>query len=154
MSSPLGSKCYTDDAFAGPPLNVEWDLLPTTTARSPFQAYLEFSLPSERHVAPRSLEDKKASKQRDRNRAVEADVAESLARAEQTLLLGLDELPEASRELRYHFEFDVGSDTPELVKMLWVAKDKDNNTITKAVTDNHSCWVAAAQAVGLAQSPK
>ena len=32
-------------------------------------------------------------------------------------------------EGHYRYEFDLGSGPPELVKMLWVYKDKDNNVV-------------------------
>jgi hypothetical protein len=52
------------------------------------------------------------------------------------------------RDEQYRYEYDVGSDAPELVKMLWVAKDRKENTVTRAVNrSEHECWVKAAQSV-------
>jgi hypothetical protein len=56
------------------------------------------------------------------------------------------ELPQ-SRMWHYRFEFDVGSDNPELVRMLWT----DQSGKAQPVTDNNSCWAKAAQSVGTAK---
>jgi hypothetical protein len=52
------------------------------------------------------------------------------------------------REGHYRYEFDLGTDAPELVKMSWVVKDRRNNWVTSATTGSeHECWVKAAQSV-------
>jgi len=38
--------CQVSTYFIGPPANVDWDVLPSKTVRSPFQGILEFTLPS------------------------------------------------------------------------------------------------------------
>ena len=72
-----------------------------------------------------------------------------------------EELAEKGPEWRnghYRYEFDVGSDAPELVKMLWVATDRKNNVVTSpandcmgctdpAQNDERECWVKAARAI-------
>jgi hypothetical protein len=62
--------------------------------------------------------------------------------------VGDDVDPPRSKIWHCRFEFDVGSDNPELVKMLWT----DQSGRAQPVTDNNSCWAKAAQSVGIARA--
>src|SRR5690242_7778631 len=107
--------CQVATYFIGPPANVEWDVLPSKTVRSPFQGILEFTLPSYATYVDRTDLSGK-----DHQKCV--DKASRMAR------LGLQSLPEktATHEGHRRYEFDLGSGAPELVKMLEISKDKDN----------------------------
>ena len=120
-------------SYAGPPTNVEWDVIPSKTVRSPFQGVIEFTLPS-RWAPPLWCSTP--------SNPLEEQACQD-AIAEQA-----KEGPEW-REEHYRYEFDVGSDAPELVKMLWVAKDRKNNTVTQEATPTaiDECWVAAAKSL-------
>jgi hypothetical protein len=49
----------------------------------------------------------------------------------------------------YRCEFDLGSGAPELVKMLWVAKDENDKTITSPAPDNpDECWISTVKTMG------
>jgi len=146
--------CKVHIYYLGPPTNVEWDVVPSKTVRSPFQGILEFTLPSgstDINHANLSKKDQQKCANKD---AFEAQIAAP----------ALDAAMKAEpkgHEGHYRYEFDLGSGTPELIKMLWVVKDKDNNTITSAMTDNlDACWVKAAKAGGsdknenISSSPK
>jgi hypothetical protein len=52
------------------------------------------------------------------------------------------------RDGHYRFEFDLGSSKPELVKMLWIAKDRNNNVITSPANEGTACWIAKAKSGG------
>ena len=119
-------------SYAGPPTNVEWDVIPSTTVRSPFQGVIEFTLPS-RWAPPLCS--------RPSNPLEEQACQDAIAETAK-------EGPEW-RDEHYRYEFDVGSDAPELVKMLWVAKDRKNNALTQEATPPaiHECWVEAAKSV-------
>jgi hypothetical protein len=53
------------------------------------------------------------------------------------------------RDERFRYEFDVGSDAPELVKRLWVRKDRNSNIVTSPANDSgRECWVTAAKSIG------
>lgn len=136
-------ECQVHYFHVGPPTNVEWDVLPSKTVRSPFQGIIEFSLPSR-------SEDQEiaAANQSKRVHQQCVERAARMAAAAQVLAETMKQGPKW-REGHYRYEFDVGSDTPELVKLLWVVKDQANNTVTSAVeSTGHECWVVAANSVG------
>jgi hypothetical protein len=128
--------CQVSTYYIGPPTNVEWDVLPSKTVRSPFQGILEFALPIHSTYIDRT--DLSA---KDHQKCV--DKAARLAK------MGLEPLPEKTPmgEKRRRYEFDLGPGAPELIKMLEVSKDKDNNTVTSVAPDAaNACWVTAAKA--------
>jgi hypothetical protein len=145
---------YQDDcqlyySYLGPPTNVEWDVLPSKTVRSPLQGFVEFELPSrsqEQDVDPAN-QSKKAHQECVNRKAVMAAMAAPA-------LAELAKEGPAWREVHYRYEFDVGSDAPELVKMLRVARGRDNNVVTSAAESGkpHECWVAAAKSIGSART--
>jgi len=51
----------------------------------------------------------------------------------------------------YRFEFDVGLSKPELVKMLWVARDRNDKVLTSPANDGAACWIAGAKSGGDAE---
>jgi hypothetical protein len=124
-------ECKIHVYYLGPPTNVEWDVVQSKTVRSPFQGTLEFTLPSgSNDINQANLSKKDQQKCADRD----AFVAQI-------------EVPASKwHDGHYRYEFDLGSGSPELIKMLWVVKDKDDKTLTSAVTDNlDACWVTAAK---------
>lgn len=128
--------CQVSTYYIGPPTNVEWDVLPSKTVRSPFQGILEFALPIYSTYIDRT--DLSA---KDHQKCV--DKAARLAK------MGLQPLPEKTPmgERWRRYEFDLGPGAPELIKMLEVSKDKDNNTVTSVAPDDANvCWVTAAKA--------
>jgi hypothetical protein len=139
-------ECKTHNSHVGPPANVEWDVVPSKTVRSPFQGFIEFTLPS-RSEGIDQPNLSKAARQKcvDRETLMTQAEASSLA----------DEVKNGPkwRDGHYRYEFDLGAAAPELIKMLWVVKDRNNNIITSAVTnDTNSCWVTAAKTGGIAKT--
>jgi hypothetical protein len=129
-------ECQVYHYFLGPPTNVEWNVLPSKTVRSPFQGVIEFSLPSRGEFLDKTDLPKKI-----RQKCINRQALTASATAE-----AIKDGPKWN-EGHYRYEFDLGSGIPELIKMLWIVKDKDNNTITSAATsDPHACWVTAAKA--------
>jgi hypothetical protein len=120
--------------YIGPPSNVEWDVVPSKTVRSPFQGVLEFTLPMR-------SQDVDSAKQSKRVHQKCLDMASAAASA---LTEEMREGPKW-REGHYRYEFDLGADGPELVKMLWIAKDRNGNIVTSAANDEHYCWIKAIQ---------
>jgi len=55
------------------------------------------------------------------------------------------------RDRQYGFEFDVGLSKPELVKMLWVARDRNDKVLTSPANDWAACWIAGAKSGGNAE---
>jgi hypothetical protein len=143
--SSYQDECKVHYSYAGPPGNVEWDVLPSKTVRSLFQGIIEFTLPLRSQDIDRANQSKKVhQKCADR----ETTMAAMAALAAPALAEAAKEGPKW-REGHYRYEFDVGPDAPELIKMLWVVKDKDNNTVTSAAnTVEHECWVKAAKSAG------
>jgi hypothetical protein len=78
--------------FWGPPTNVVWDVTPSNSLRSPYVAYIEFTIPSEYAVPPETY---------DRTMAVYG-------------LIVAKGIP--NRKVRY--EFDLGPEGLQLMKML------------------------------------
>jgi hypothetical protein len=142
QKSSYQDNCKVHNSYLGPPTNVEWDVVPSKTVRSPFQGILEFTLPARsENIDQANLSAKAHQKCIDREMNMAILAAPALAEAAK----------EGSkwREGHYRYEFDLGSGPPELIKMLWVVKDRDNNTVTSAATsDAHACWVTAAKAGG------
>ncbi len=137
--------------YAGPPTNLEWDVVPSKTVRSPFQGIVEFTLPSRGEWIDPPNQSKKA---------IQDCWAATNYQGDTAVLLEKDkELAEKGPEWReghYRYEFDVGADAPELVKMLWVAKDRKNNVAELPATggypvpwptDENECWVRAARSI-------
>jgi len=123
--------------YIGPPTNIEWDVVPSKTVRSPFQGILEFTVPTRSQDVDPSKQSKRVHQ-----KCLDMAMAAAAVLAEE-----MKEGPKW-REGHYRYEFDLsGPDGPELVKMLWIAKDRNGNTITSAASDEHYCWVKAAQSV-------
>jgi hypothetical protein len=128
--------CQVASSNIGPPMNVEWDVLPSKTVRSPFEGILEFTLP-----VYSTFIDRDDLSAKDHQKCV--DKAARLAK------MGLQPLPEKTVpvELLRRYEFDLGPGAPELVKMLEVSKG--SKTVTwVALDDANACWVKAAKAGG------
>jgi hypothetical protein len=145
---PSNNQCFSSEAATGPPVNAIWDAHESRTARAPFEGWVEFDLPgswSDHQLHPA---DRKVAKVCDRNSQTESEVADILAQAMLRVALGVGDDVELPRSQMWHyrFEFDVGSDNPELVKMLWT----DQSGKAQPVTDTNSCWVKAAQSIGTA----
>jgi hypothetical protein len=145
-------KCHVrHSAYAGPPTNLEWDVVPSKTVRSPFQGIVEFTLPSRQESINPPNQTQKAAQDCYEATHYLGDPATLLKMAEEEREKG----PEW-REGHYRYEFDVGSDAPELVKMLWVAKDRKNNVVESPATGGYpapwptgenECWVRAARSI-------
>lgn len=118
--------------YIGPPENLEWDVVPSKSVRSPFQGILEFTLPMRSENVDPSKQSKKVRQSCQEMAALAASTNGNSAASQW-------------REGHYRYEFDLGSGTPELVKRLWVAKDKDNNIVTSAANDEHYCWTNTAR---------
>jgi hypothetical protein len=102
--------------FQGPPSNVEWDVLPSKSVRAPFQGWLEFTLP---HRWEETEKAKRSSKLHTKYMNYKLyQVAYGL-------------------KGRFRYEFDLGSDSPELVKMLWL---DDKTQRSEAVNPGGACW--------------
>jgi hypothetical protein len=152
VTSSLETQCKVSKFFAGPPTNVEWDVLPSKTVRSPFQGIVEFTLPSRTQDSDspnqsKKLHDECVASPLGSNPLEQAAI-EEVQREMMREQAETKEGPEW-RDEHYRYEFDVGSDAPELVKMLWVAKDRKNNTVTRVATPAviDECWVEAAKSV-------
>jgi hypothetical protein len=132
--------CQVASSNVGPPMNVEWDVLPSKTVRSPFQGILEFTLP-----IYSTFVDRDDLSAKDHQKCV--DKAARLAK------MGLQPLPEKSAPVETYrrYEFDLGPGAAELVKMLEVSKGKNTATWV-APDDANACWVKAAKAGGTASA--
>jgi hypothetical protein len=148
--SPANNLCFSITAETGPPVNVTWDAHASKTARAPFEGWIEFDLPGGWSDDQRHSADPKVAKTCDRNFRMEAERADMLAQILLRVALGVGDDVELPRSNMWHyrFEFDVGSDEPELVKTLWI----DRTGKAQPATDSSSCWVKAAQSVGAARA--
>jgi len=125
-------ECQNHYSYIGPPTNVEWDVVPSKTARSPFQGIIEFVLPGRmEHLIKTDL----SQKQR-----------QQCEKKMQSLPLGA--AYKEKRDFHYRYEFDLGSGPPELVKTLSVWKDENNNIETESVSLGDACWVSVAKSGG------
>jgi hypothetical protein len=148
--SSYQSECHVTRAYAGPPTNLEWDVLPSKTVRSPFQGVIEFTLPS--HLDQSDPPDQ-PSKVHQKCVDTEAQIEAMGASTRSEIADEIAKKGPEWREGHYRYEFDVGSETPELVKKLWVAKDRSNNIVISPANDNgRECWVTAAKSVGSAKT--
>jgi hypothetical protein len=109
--------CQAFTHYIGPPTNVEWDVLPSKTVRSPFQGILEFTVPIYSTFI-------------DRDDLSEKDHQKCVDKATRLAKMGLKPLPEKSATLegRRRYEFDLGSGASELVKMLEVLLSTGHGT--------------------------
>ena len=116
--------------YDGPPYNVEWDILPSKGVRSPFQGWVEFTL------SRRSQETEK--KRSGKLHEEYMDHATQLRIA----------FPFRNPTFRY--EFALGSDSPELVKMLRFSQNPLNADTAKpvSVAPDRTCWQNAARSGG------
>jgi hypothetical protein len=128
-------QCQIHQLYSGPPSNLEWDVIPSKTVRSPYQGVIEFTLPSRSEDVDTPNQSAKFHQQCVDSEARLAVMAAPAA------------VKDAEREGHFRYEFDLGNDSPELVKMLWVSKDKDNNVVSSTASGNE-CWVRAAQSIG------
>lgn len=134
-------ECQVRIYHLGPTSNLEWDVLPSKSVRAPYLGVIEFTLPNRTETTDVANLSKKAQKRCQDQKSLIASVeAETLSR-------DMREGP-MWREGHYRFEFDVGSTKPELVKMLWIAKDRNNNVITSPANDGTACWIAKAKSGG------
>jgi len=122
--------CATN--YIGPPTNLDWNVLPSKTVRSPFQGIVEFVLPIRSEAVDPSKQAQKVQQ--------DCQQMAALAAAGER-----DSPAPAWRDGHYRYEFDLGSDPPELVKRLWIVKNKDNNEVISAANDDHYCWTNAAR---------
>jgi len=145
-ASPPNSQCFSAEANVGSAVNVIWDVMEGTTARAPYQGVVEFDLAGAWSLDQLQPTDKKVAKACDRNIRTESELATIWAKAMLRAVLGLPDDVEVPRSKIWHyrFEFDVGSDDPEVTKMLWT----DETGRAQPVTFGYSCWVKAAQSVG------
>jgi hypothetical protein len=140
--------CSIRYSYQGPPTNLEWDVVPSKTVRSPFQGIVEFTLSSRSEEGPQPNQSTDV-----RERCISSTPVNP-----QALLQEQKDILEKGPKWRaghYRYEFDLGSDTAELVKMLWVVTDRNNNVVTFPVTDcwraecpghgEDHCWVKAAR---------
>lgn len=152
-------KCHIrHSTYAGPPTNLEWDVIPSKTVRAPFQGIVEFTLPSRKEDIDPPNQSKKATQDCWAKAYPPGYTPPGMD--PDTLYRRAMETAEKGQEWRgghYRYEFDVGSDVPELVKMLWVAKDRKNNVVESPVTSGDAtrwptsereCWVKAAHSLG------
>jgi len=141
-SSSFEDQCKTYYSYLGPPTNVDWDVLPSKTVRSPFQGVIEFALPTRsKNVEKQNLSKKQHQACADRA-AVEGSIQLQVA-AE------VEKLGQKWHDGHYRYEFDLGSGPPELVKMLWVVKDANDTTRTSPVAANsNTCWITKAKSAG------
>lgn len=123
--------------YVGPPINVEWDVLPSKSVRSPFQGIVEFNL-GERESDPANQSKAIHQKCVDMEYNIAMLGAPALAEA-------MKRGPIKVRHYHYRYEFDLGSDAPELVKMLLV-EDETKETVA-ASRGEHTCWVKAARSI-------
>lgn len=145
--SSYQDECQIHNSFVGPPTNVEWDVFPSKTSRSPFQGTIEFTLPTRTEDVDQPNLSKK-----DRRKCADKESFEQQAAAS-ALAEEMKEGPKW-RDGHYRYEFDLGPGAPELIKMLWIVKDRNNVTITSASDDDvHACWVMAAKSAGKAKLP-
>jgi len=108
--------------YVGPPQNVVWDVMPSSSVRTPYIGYIEFSLP-ETYWVPDEVKDK----------FMRSDAGSS---AELAHLV--DPGP-----MKYRYEFDLGPGGLDLTKML---KGRDP---AQRVDDSPdaTCWQNAARSV-------
>jgi hypothetical protein len=107
--------------YWGPPLNVVWDLMDTKSARSPFQGFIEFSLQRRSEETPKAKRSQKLHE-----KYMDYDLYQTTY----------------PKRGHFRYEFDLGSDTPELVKMLWF---DDKTQKFDSVDIDHTCWQDAAR---------
>ena len=119
--------------YIGAPANVEWDVLPNKTVRAPYQGILEFTL-------PQRSQDVDSAKQSARVHQRCIDMARAAATSGIKIKHG-----------RYRYEFDLGTDAPELVKMLWIVDQTKETSV--ASSDARYCWSNAAHLIEAAQEP-
>jgi hypothetical protein len=137
------SKSYQDDCevwyfLTGPPANLEWDVLPSKTARSPFQGIVEFTLPSHKQDLDPPNQSKKAHDScYERKMLIDQMAVEVWSKQGSTT--------PPPHHYHHRYEFDLGSDEPELVKMLLV--DDETKQTSAANDQENDCWVQAARAI-------
>ncbi|MGA7794080.1 MAG: hypothetical protein WCA19_13660 [Candidatus Acidiferrales bacterium] len=133
--------CHVYNSYTGPPTNLEWDVLPSKTVRSTFQGTLEFTLPHRLETL-----DPPNQSIKDHDNCVLGSAMNALKNGDES------HEPEGPkwREVRFRYEFDLG-DAPELVKSVFIAKDRSNNAVTSPTEDSgRECWVIAARSIGSA----
>jgi hypothetical protein len=143
--------CETSHYYSGPPTNLEWDVLPSKTVRSPFQGVIEFTFPA-RHAdikktnLPKKQLETCMSREQSRER-----MRVLLQPSTDVAIAKLERSHPKTHDGHYRLEFDLGSGAPELVKMLWVAKDENDKTITSPVTGGFNpdeCWLKTVKSIG------
>jgi hypothetical protein len=105
--------------YDGPPSNVIWDRKPNSSVRAPYMGYIEFFLPREFSASKKYC----------------AKNAELCA---QMMLIP---------SFQYRFEFDLGPDGLELMKLLAKKKeDKEWSDVQPSAAGlANTCWLKAAQ---------
>lgn len=125
---------YQDECatyYVGPTANVEWDVVDSKTVRSPYEGILEFSVLDRQKAADTSRQPKKVQ---EKCLFLSAAFAKAAANA---------------KKGHYRYEFDLGTDTPEVVKMSWIVDETKESSPENPTS--HSCWVDAAKSVGATQ---
>lgn len=116
----------------GPPANVEWDVSPSKTVRSPFQGTIEFTVPRRRL----DVDPVKQTTRVQQKCAVIRKLAEEGMRANPSIRF--------ITSFHYRYEFDLGPDGPELVKMLSL-KDDGTKEAVAADGGGNECWAKIAR---------
>ena len=114
--------------YVGPPQNVLWDVAPSSSVRSPYVGYIEFSLPYD-HWVPDDVRDKYMRS--------DAGIAYPLALA-------------SSGPMKYRYEFDIGPSGLELTRMLRHGQNASGQYPTEwfdVSPDGDTCWENAARKI-------
>ena len=127
--------------YAGPPLNVVWDATRSSSVRSPYVGYIEFTVPREYWVPPDILE----------KYVKRADVAKFYA-----------EFLAPKPNLKYRYEFDMGPAGLDLTRMLTRPADKaeweDDRPGKRGACSLSGCamfcWESAVQSSRTMSQPK
>lgn len=142
--SSYQDECQVYTSHLGPPTNLEWDVVPAKSARVPYLGIIEFTVPKRRERTDVANLPKKLQKKC-------AYLKEEMA--SQELQIDAQAMREGPmwKDGHYRFEFDVGLSKPELVKMLWVATDRNDKVVTSPANDGAACWIAKAKSGGNAE---
>jgi hypothetical protein len=116
----------------GPPSILDWDVVASDSARSPFQGFVKFSVP----IRLEETDEAKQSRKLDKDYR---DFLESLRIYEQ-------ENNHSASVIEYRYEFDVSSDAPEL-RRAWILTAGTKSFVAYEPKQG-SCWDS------IASSPK
>lgn len=102
--------------YIGPPMNVVWDVVPSTSVRSPYAGYIDFSLEYTQWI-PEEVRDRYKDE------------------------FGLDYLLTSQGPIKHRYEFDVGPSGLELTRLL--IRGKDGSSVDEH--HDETCWQKAAR---------